>query len=156
MDEIINLGQKDPVGLHLDENAKSHLKETAKWTKLLSIVGFVTVGFLILFGLVMMFSIGSLGDKYSQISGMGSMGAVMGIVYILMAGLYLYPILKLYHFSDFAKKALASHDSHMLTQALEAQKSMYKFMGILTVIVLAIYAIIIVFTLIGLAAFVGG
>jgi hypothetical protein len=37
-----------------------------------------------------------------------------------------------------------SEDSELITQAFEAQKSMYKFWGILMIILLSIYALIFV------------
>lgn len=145
MDGIENIGQSAPVGLQLDSLAKTHLKETAKWAKLLAIVGMVVMGLVVLLGIIMMVSISSLSALSPELGMMGGMmGFGVGLFYIAMAALYIYPIWKLYQFSELSKKALMSEDSELLTQAFEAQKSMYKFWGILMIILLSIYALIFV------------
>jgi Family of unknown function (DUF5362) len=145
MDGIENIGQSTPTGLQLDINAKTHLKETAKWAKLLAIIGMIIMGFVVLLGIVMMVSISSLSSLSPELGMMGGMmGVGVGLFYIAMAVLYIYPIWKLYQFADLSKKALMSEDSDLLRQAFEAQKSMYKFWGILMIVLLAIYALIFV------------
>jgi hypothetical protein len=154
MDEIVNIGHENPVGLHLDETAVLHLKETSKWAKFLSIVGMVMMAFVLIIGLIMVFSVGmfsSMSPNLGPASGM--MGVGIGILYLLMAALYVYPIWKLYQFANFSQQAIASRDSQLLTQAMEAQKSMYKFMGILLAILLSIYALTFVLGFLGMAMF---
>jgi hypothetical protein len=150
MEGIENIGQSSPVGIHLDSIAKSHLKETAKWAKLLAVVGMVMMGLIILFGIIMMVSIGSLGALSPELGMMGgAMGLGLGFFYIAMAALYIYPIWKLYQFANLTKRALVSEDSDLLTQAFEAQKSMYKFWGILMIVVIAIYGLVFVISMAG-------
>ena len=128
---------------YIEDSAKSYLAETAKWAKFLSIVGFMGMGLTVIFVLFM-------GSIMSQIPGFNEIGATeslmigsMSLIYILIAAIYFYPLWKLYQFAALSKKALVSNDSILLTQALEAQKSMFKFMGILVIITLSIYLVMI-------------
>ena len=135
-------------GLEIDTQAKAFLNETAKWAKFLAIVGFVLVGFFLLFGFVMLSSLDMFSRFIPNLENSGSLlGVGMGIFYILVTVLYLYPLWKLYEFANFSKKALNSNDSHLLTQALESQKSLLKFMGILMILLLCFYACMFLFTL---------
>ena len=91
MEGIENIGQSSPVGLQLDNLAKTHLKETAKWAKFLSILGMIMMGFIILIGITMMVSMGSLSTLSPELGMMsGMMGIGLGLVYIVMALIYVY------------------------------------------------------------------
>jgi hypothetical protein len=84
------------------------------------------------------------------------LGPLMGVVYIIMAALYIYPILKGFQFANGAKAACLTNDQYQLARGFAGLNSLLRFMGILTIIVISIYAIILVFTLlfaaVGLAA----
>lgn len=133
--------------LTLTTGSKMFLKESAGWTKFISIVGFVFLGILVI---VALFA-GSIIGAAMQSSGMEMMGgAFITVLYLAMAVLYFFPIYYLFQFSSKMKAALAQQSSALLEEAFSNLKSHYKFMGILLVIVLAIYAIALVFG--GLAA----
>jgi predicted RND superfamily exporter protein len=77
-------------------------------------------------------------------------GAVLGVVYILLAVLYFFPCLYLLRFSNHMKVALATEDQTRLTTAFENLKSVFKFIGVLTIVILGIYVLAFLFG--GLAA----
>lgn len=142
MEGIEQIGNNNPVGLHIDNYAKRFLAETAKWAKLLAIVGFVVIAFIILFAIAMFLFMGNLGELSPELGGMGGMmGAFMSVIYVAIGAIYFYPVWKLYQFATLTKQALNSDNTELLTQALEAQKSMFKFMGIFTIIILGIYGL---------------
>ena len=66
--------------------------------------------------------------------------------------LYYFPISYLYQFSENTKKAIENNDNNTIRDAFEFLKSHYKFMGILTIILLSFYAIMIFIGLIGAGA----
>lgn len=133
--------------LHISQAAKSYLFESAKWGKFLSIVGFVMSGLLVLLGLFMGTIFGML-STYSP-NPLPFPSFLIGIFYIGIALLYIFPCLYLYRFATQTKDALASNDSDTLTTALMNHKSLFKFMGICTIVVLCLYALILVFAIIG-------
>lgn len=116
---------------------KNYLLETSKWGKFLAIVGYVGMGFLVLLGLgvIVGFSIqGSLAN-------VGFPAGLIGIVYILLAVIYYFPVNYLYRFSVQMKQGLSLNNELSATSGFENLKSLFKFMGIFTIVVLSIYVI---------------
>lgn len=135
--------------LVIDWRSKEFLKETAKWTKFLAILGFVGIGLMVLGSLVMLFAPSSLMSNGDFPFG----GKIfMMLLYLAFAVLYYFPISYLYQFSENTKKAIENNDNNAIRDAFEFLKSHYKFMGILTIILLAFYAIMIFIGLIGAGA----
>ena len=144
-----NLHVQNGENLIIDWRSKEFLKETAKWTKFLAILGFVGIGLMVLGSLVMLFAPSSLMSNGDFPFG----GKIfMMLLYLAFAVLYYFPISYLYQFSENTKKAIENNDNNAIRDAFEFLKSHYKFMGILTIILLAFYAIIIFIGLIGAGA----
>ena len=144
-----NLHVENGENLVIDWRSKEFLKETAKRTKFLAILGFVGIGLMVLGSLVMLFAPSSLMSNGDFPFG----GKIfMMLLYLAFAVLYYFPISYLYQFSENTKKAIENNDNNAIRDAFEFLKSHYKFMGILTIILLAFYAIIIFIGLIGAGA----
>jgi hypothetical protein len=144
-----NLHVQNGENLVIDWRSKEFLKETAKWTKFLAILGFVGIGLMVLGSLVMLFAPSSLMSNGDFPFG----GKIfMMILYLAFAVLYYFPISYLYQFSENTKKAIENNDNNAIRDAFEFLKSHYKFMGILTIILLSFYAIIIFIGIIGAGA----
>ena len=144
-----NLHVENGENLVIDWRSKEFLKETAKWTKFLAILGFVGIGLMVLGSLVMLFAPSSLMSNGDFPFG----GKIfMMLLYLAFAVLYYFPISYLYQFSENTKKAIENNDNNAIRDAFEFLKSHYKFMGILTIILLAFYAIIIFIGIIGAGA----
>ena len=140
-----NLHVQNGENLVIDWRSKEFLKETAKWTKFLAILGFVGIGLMVLGSLVMLFAPSSLMSNGDFPFG----GKIfMMLLYLAFAVLYYFPISYLYQFSENTKKAIENNDNNAIRDAFEFLKSHYKFMGILTIILLSFYAIIIFIALI--------
>lgn len=144
-----NLHVENGENLVIDWRSKEFLKETAKWTKFLAILGFVGIGLMVLGSLVMLFAPSSLMSNGDFPFG----GKIfLMLLYLAFAVLYYFPISYLYQFSENTKKAIENNDNNAIRDAFEFLKSHYKFMGILTIILLSFYAIIIFIGLIGAGA----
>ena len=149
----------DSFELQFTPVAQGFLRETAKWARFLSIVGFIFIGLYVLLAL-MMFAMGGAMDAASEnmdgMGGMGMMGAVggaaMGVIYLICALIYFFPILYLYRFASNTLSALDSNNTDQLTNGLENLKSHYKFMGILMCIALIFIALGMLLMFVGLAA----
>jgi hypothetical protein len=142
-------------GLNIDPAGKSHLAEAARWARFLSIVGFVIIGLIVLIGI---FAGSIMGSLASSMGGndlgnarmtSGIMGSFFFIIYICIAALYFFPCLFLYRFAAKMKIALAANDQETLNVSFQNLKKLFRFLGILTIIVLSFYAIILVFGLLG-------
>lgn len=133
------------VNMHLSDNALSFLKEAAKWTKFLSILGFIGIGFMFLGGFYMGFFMNTFGGMYSSYS-VYSDGFWWGMafVYWILAAVYIAPVYYLFQFSDKMTSAINTFNSERLTESFKYLKSHYKFIGIMAIVILAIYALCII------------
>jgi|ERR1700722_3968263 len=138
--------------LSLDHESIDHLTETARWGKFLAIVGFVMCGLIA----ILSFFMGSLvaasmtaGSSFSNIPresvGIGALGALGGVfftaIYLVFAAIYFFPCLFLYNFSVRLKAALRANDQVKLNQSLKAQKILFRYVGIFTIVVVSIYGV---------------
>lgn len=128
--------------IQVNHESRSYFYEMAKWCKFLSIMGFIGIGIMVLLGLTM-------GSIMSSLSGFGGNQLPLPsffftIVYLLIAALYFYPVFCMYKFSTLMKKGLNENNQSMFNNGLSNLKSMFKFMGILTLGILIFYALIIV------------
>ena len=148
-------------GLSIDQVSKAHLGEAARWAKFLAIVGFVICGLIVLGGVFFGSLISSLSSGYSSSpygdGGMAAMGSGFGMVatvmYILFALLYFFPCLFLFRFAVKAKQAIATNEQHVMNASFQNLKAMFRFMGILMIIVLVIWGLGILTAIAGAASF---
>jgi len=126
--------------LHVDHNGSSFLREIAKWSKFLSIVGFVMIGLMLL---VILFAGSSMATMFSATA--GEAGKLVGMIYIGVIAaimlIYFFPCLYLFRFSTKMQVALRNNDQDTLNASFENLKSCFKFMGIFMIIILSIYAL---------------
>lgn len=128
--------------LTLTSFAKDYLKESAKWSKLLAIVGFVGIGLMVLAAVFMTFAFSALSSLSEMQGDQPFPGVFLGLLYLVFAAIYYFPVMYLYKYATNAKLALETNDDETLEQSLMYLKSHHKFLGILMVIVLSLYALI--------------
>lgn len=117
---------------------KLYLAETAKWGNILAIVGYVAMGMMALASLVMIvaFSFIDIHTAFPM--------WILGIVYLLLTGVYYIPVTYLYRFSDQMKQAVHHNDEKLYTSGFANLKSLFKFLGISTFVLLGLYVLIFV------------
>jgi len=131
--------------LQIDQQSISYLGETARWAKFLSIVGFIMCGLMIVLALFAGTLMATLSrfrsnDALQGIAGMG--GAFVSLIYIVVALLYFFPCLYLFNFAGKMQTALRNNDQTSLNASFGQLKSCFKFVGILTIIVLSFYILV--------------
>ncbi|MDP2723742.1 MAG: hypothetical protein Q8O72_13390 [Bacteroidales bacterium] len=124
------------------EEINGYLKETSTWGKFLAFVGYVTVGIFVLLALFMMFGASQLSN-YTQ-SPMPMPFGFLGFIYLVLAGLYLIPINYLHKFAIRMKGGILQQDKAMVISGFENLKSLFKFMGVFTIVLLSMYALILI------------
>lgn len=145
-----NQNQSQIFSLTIDPVIKSHLNETARWGKFLAILGFIICGLIIIIGLFFGTIFSSLVNRSPDLSYQGNMssgsfGALAAVFYIIIAVVYFFPCLFLYRFSTKMKTALNGNEQTDLTLSFQNLKSLFRYVGVITVIVLAIYLVIFLF-----------
>lgn len=135
-------------GLSLDAQSKSYLGETAKWAKFLAIIGFIGCVFLLLGGIVMATNGSEMERAMRQYGGRNSeienIRTITAIAYIIIAVIYFFPCLYLMRFSSQMTTAISSENQENLTMAFQNLKSTFKFIGIFTIVMIAIYILVII------------
>ena len=128
----------------LTPNAINFLKETSKWAKFIAILGFIGLGLMVLGGLSVML----MGANFGRgLGGMQMNTGIIGFVYLIMSVLYFFPMYYLYNFSVKIKDGLALQNKDVLESAFGFLKSHYKFIGILIIVMIAMYVLTILFTI---------
>ena len=134
--------------MHISDEIKEYLIETAKWTKFLAIIGFIGIGLLILIAFFAKYFFGLLPLQTVQAVPIGT----LSVIYFILAGVYFFPVNYLFKFSGNLKSALEIEDQEELTSAFRNLKSHYKFIGIFVAIVLSLYAMLFIMALLGIAS----
>jgi uncharacterized membrane protein YbhN (UPF0104 family) len=141
--------QESPLfGLSIDPVIKSHWAETARWGRFLAIVGFVFCGLIAIVGIVMASAFSTLGTNENNDlpPAFGrTFGSAFVVVYLVVAVLYFFPCLFLLRFSNKMRTALAADNQNELTLSFQNLKVMFRYVGILTIIALSLYAIALLF-----------
>lgn len=133
MENIEEQGSENQNELVLEIQAEVYLKETRKWAKFLAIVGFIFMGIMVIASLVMFIY----SSCYSSFMPFPMWG--IGFCYLVLAGVYFFPIYYLLQFSNKAKQALLGRSTETLTESMKYLKSHYKFIGIFTIVMLTLY-----------------
>jgi len=144
--------------LHIDQQSSAYLSEAAKWAKFLSIVGFIGCGII---AIIAFFAGTILSSVFGRAATMpdgesvAALSAVSGIfltiIYLGVAVLFFFRCFYLYKFAVKAQAAIKNNDQEQLVESFKNLKTLYKYIGILTIIVLGLYALALIFFVIGLA-----
>jgi hypothetical protein len=119
--------------------AMNALRGTKPWVRFVSIMTFISVGFMVLGGIVMLFA----GAMMSGSRGT-AFPAWLGGVYLAMAAIYVIPALLLTRYANAIGSLMRTQRMSDVEQALGAQKSFWKFSGIMIIVFICIYLLVIV------------
>ncbi|PRY55613.1 hypothetical protein B0I27_101587 [Arcticibacter pallidicorallinus] len=123
---------ESPGSINFNDSCFRQLDVTRKWTRFLSVVGFVFLVFMAVFFLVAL----------TQFFGGGNWFQVLTIVpLVLMGAVYFFPIYFLSKFSYHSKLALNTFSGESLATALRYLKLHYVYMGVLLIIVIFGYLV---------------
>jgi len=128
------------VKLVVTEEMRSYIYEISKWARFLSIIGFILSAFLIIgsFGIGAALTANpSMVAQLGPLAGAGAVGVT--IVYLVLALMYFYPSLLLFRFSNKGKQGVLYGDQESLDDAMMNMKSLFKFWGIFTIVIMICY-----------------
>ena len=135
----------------IDEMSRSHLAETAKWAKFLSIVGFVMCGLIVLASFFVGTFFSTSTDQYERYGDenpFAGLGILMTIFYLAIGVLYFFPCLFLFRFATQMTAALNTNEQVTLNTSFQNLKRMFRYMGILTIIAISLYIFAFIFAMI--------
>lgn len=127
---------QDPE-LIISTDGREYLKVASKWATFLAVLGFIGTGFMVLAGIIMV-----------VVSPMSKLGSTFGVpmsllggLYILLAALYFFPAFYLFKFASKSKIALDTINQNEFDNSLKNLKRMFKFLGIMTIVLISAYII---------------
>ncbi|MCK4569977.1 MAG: hypothetical protein KAT76_06780 [Bacteroidales bacterium] len=143
--ESENLSKGDEQGMNLSPYAMSNLRVAATWAKFLAIVGFVMIGIIVILGII--FLVGSADLSSGYYAPDPGFFISMGVVYLLIAVVFFFPTYYLLKFAGKMKLALNTRNELSLDDAAKFMRMYYKYVGILTIIIILIYVFYFIATL---------
>ncbi len=139
--ENIEQQEQQPTNFFVSNSEiDSYLLETAKWGKFLAIMGYIGMGILVLVSFFMMVGASFFGSAATA----GFPMWIVGFIYIALAVVYYFPVTYLYKFSAQMKEGIRSNDGSTVTSGFRNLKSLFRFLGIFTIVILSIYAVALV------------
>ncbi len=140
MDTLDRDIELDSDKLKINNSIKENLITAAKWARFLAIIGFVFTGFMGIASLVLLVS--------AMASGIGML-MMLAVVYIGLTVVMILPSLYLIRFAGSTEKGLNSNKQGEFDYGIQNLKSLFKFGGIYTIVVIALY-IVYIFVLAGI------
>lgn len=140
----------------VSEGVLRALAGTKPWVRFFSVLILIGAAFL---GLVAIALFVAGGGALFQATGLKHMpagvGAAIAVVYGLLAFLYIYPGMKLWKYASRIGLLLESRDQLDLEAALNEQRAFWKFVGVIMLVFVVLYAVIFIGGLLigGFAAF---
>lgn len=127
-------------GGEVTDGVLDQLRRTRGWVKFLGILAFIGAGLILLIGLVMISGGGALASMAEDSSTAYSVGymAGMGLYYIVLAFFYIYPGVKLWKYGKRIDQLMQDRASLTLEAALNEQRSLWKYIGVLSIIGLSL------------------
>ncbi len=139
---------ENQTNLELNNQAVDALRESAKWSMFLAILGFIGIGIMIIAALLMGSAFAMMPTRNTALGGgfnpFGAMKGVITAFYIVLAIIYFFPVYYLYKYASGMKAALSIYNSDLVSDALVQLKSHHKFLGIMMIVMIAIYIIAII------------
>jgi hypothetical protein len=127
----------DESGQVVTARVLSALRQTQPWVRFLSVLGFVCSTLMVLIGSIGFVAMTTVGDRADTST------RFLFLVYLPMGVLYFVPSLFLFRYASRIKALRTTRNVRQLEDALEAQKSFWKFVGILAIIVITLYLLLI-------------
>jgi hypothetical protein len=112
----------------------------------MSVVFFIGGGLMVLFGLFML-----LMPTSGPLRGTG-FGPILGIIYILLAAIYIMPAFFLHQYASAIGHLMQDGGDVAMEAALGSQKAFWRLVGIMTLVILCLYVVIIAVAMFGVVA----
>lgn len=111
-----------------------------RWASFFSVLGFLFIALIILLGVAIgfilsVFDNGTLGSSVKYL---------IMILYVIIGAVYFFPVLYLFRFSSWTKKAINNKSSLDFSLALKNLKSHFQYVGIMTLVLFGLYFLIII------------
>ena len=139
-------GNADTGGDGVSQGVMLQLKKTKPWVRFFSVMMFIGAAFMLIGAI----AIGVLGASgvMKQSGATPALGAGFGVgfaaIYGVLSVVYIFPALKLWKYADRIRDLCSSMQVMDLEKALNEQRAFWKFVGVMMIMVFAIYFVVII------------
>jgi hypothetical protein len=123
--------------IQINDEIKHYLRVISKWAMFFAILGFVGLGFLCLAAFFFLLSGAAFRNGYY-----GSPNLIVGFVYLIFVIVYFFPVNLLYKFASKTRRGIDDNDQNLFADGLRSLMFQYKYVGILTIIIISLYLLI--------------
>jgi hypothetical protein len=145
--EIAPVASLAPHGA-LTEGMLGYLSGASPWLRFIGIMSFIGCGLIILLGVVFLgigpFIAGAFDELFDGFNMGGFAGGLIGGIYIILGAVCLLPAKFIYSFGAKIRSYRSSGAEQDLEAAFKNNKSLWKFLGILTIIEIALVPVMII------------
>jgi hypothetical protein len=126
-----------------------HLKAAAPWMKFMGITSFVGSGIVIIVG-ILMFFLPVLGEEFDVTESVFSalINSAFGFFYLAYGAVSFFPAMFLYRFASKINLFIKTKNERAMENALQNNKSFWKFYGVLAIILLAIIPLMFILSIV--------
>jgi len=138
--------------LEINQSIRESLGTMTYWSKFLAIIGFIGIGFMVIAAIGFIIG-GSMLENFGQFQLMFTV--LYPLIYIALAILYFFPVNYMYRFAVKSRNALNSNSQENLDSGLSNLASSYKYIGVMTIVIISLYALIFIISIasLGIASF---
>lgn len=136
MDTLDQHIELDSDKLRINNSIKENLITAAKWARFLAVMAFVFTGIMGIASLVILIVALSSGVSYY---------IGMGLGYMILTIIFIFPGLYLIRFAGSTEKGLKSNKQGEFDYGIENLKSLFKFAGIYTIVIVGVYILFFLF-----------
>jgi hypothetical protein len=130
----------DHPQLMVTEDMRSYIYDMARWANFLGIVGFVISAFMLLAALTIGPAMKANPELSKMLGQFGAMDSTTFTIVFLMYGLaFFYPSFLMVRYAAKAKAGVLYGEQLSLNDAMGKLKSLFKYFGILAIILIALY-----------------
>jgi membrane-anchored glycerophosphoryl diester phosphodiesterase (GDPDase) len=136
--------------LEVDATAKSDLTEMARWTKFLAVLAFVMMSLALVGSVIGGVILARFSDAANaQGANDASVTApfFIAVVAVVVIAVNLYPAYALFKFSTCIRHAVGTEDKEQFNRGIRYLKNMFKYFGIMMIVMVIIYALQILLTM---------
>ena len=127
---------REPASLEIGQETLKHLNKLRKWTMFLAVSGFIFLGLIITLGLITGTFLTAFSNS-DKIPGMPD--ALLYAAFITVTLIIFFPILFLFRFSKHTSKAVSTLDKKEMHIAIRYLKRYFIYIGVLLIVILALY-----------------
>ncbi|HEY8961428.1 MAG TPA: DUF5362 family protein [Luteolibacter sp.] len=127
----------------VDPLAVQALQGTKPWVRLCSVIGFISTGFMLLAAVAMLFG-GAFMATQKQTFPFAGFQFLLGLLYAVMGVFYIFPSMKLWKYGSAILRLMTTGSNADLVEALDQQRSFWKFVGVMILVMIALYVVAII------------